>query len=48
MVERAEALRHRRSGRVDDAQARIGLEEINEGFEAMKTGEIARDVIVFN
>jgi S-(hydroxymethyl)glutathione dehydrogenase/alcohol dehydrogenase len=27
--------------------ARIGLEEINDGFEAMKTGEIARDVIIF-
>jgi S-(hydroxymethyl)glutathione dehydrogenase/alcohol dehydrogenase len=28
--------------------ARIGLEEINDGFEAMKTGEIARDVIIFD
>jgi S-(hydroxymethyl)glutathione dehydrogenase / alcohol dehydrogenase len=28
--------------------ARIALEEINDGFEAMKTGEIARDVIVFD
>jgi S-(hydroxymethyl)glutathione dehydrogenase/alcohol dehydrogenase len=28
--------------------ARITLDEINDGFEAMKTGEIARDVIVFD
>jgi S-(hydroxymethyl)glutathione dehydrogenase/alcohol dehydrogenase len=28
--------------------ARIGLDEINEGFEAMKGGEVARSVIVFD
>ena len=28
--------------------ARITLDEINDGFEAMKTGEIARDVIIFD
>jgi S-(hydroxymethyl)glutathione dehydrogenase/alcohol dehydrogenase len=27
--------------------ARIGLEQINEGFAALKSGGIARDVIVF-
>jgi len=27
--------------------ARIGLDEINEGFEAMKAGEVARSVVVF-
>jgi S-(hydroxymethyl)glutathione dehydrogenase/alcohol dehydrogenase len=27
--------------------ARIGLEQINDGFTAMKTGEVARSVIVF-
>ena len=27
--------------------ARIGLAEINEGFDALKTGDIARNVIVF-
>jgi S-(hydroxymethyl)glutathione dehydrogenase/alcohol dehydrogenase len=26
---------------------RIGLEEVNEGFEAMRRGEVARSVIVF-
>ncbi|MGH2685133.1 MAG: Zn-dependent alcohol dehydrogenase [Actinomycetota bacterium] len=28
--------------------ARIGLDEINEGFEAMKGGEVARSVVVFD
>jgi S-(hydroxymethyl)glutathione dehydrogenase / alcohol dehydrogenase len=28
--------------------ARIGLDEINEGFEAMKGGEVARSIIVFD
>jgi S-(hydroxymethyl)glutathione dehydrogenase/alcohol dehydrogenase len=28
--------------------ARIGLDEINEGFEAMKAGEVARSVVVFD
>jgi S-(hydroxymethyl)glutathione dehydrogenase/alcohol dehydrogenase len=28
--------------------ARIGLDDVNDGFEAMKSGEIARSVIVFD
>jgi S-(hydroxymethyl)glutathione dehydrogenase / alcohol dehydrogenase len=28
--------------------ARIGLDDVNDGFEAMKTGEIARSVIIFD
>jgi S-(hydroxymethyl)glutathione dehydrogenase/alcohol dehydrogenase len=28
--------------------ARIGLDDINDGFEAMKRGEVARSVIVFD
>jgi S-(hydroxymethyl)glutathione dehydrogenase/alcohol dehydrogenase len=27
--------------------ARIGLEEVNQGFEAMRRGEVARSVIAF-
>ena len=32
----------------DLVSRRIGLDDINEGFEAMKRGEVARSVIVFD